>query len=128
MSNYIIHNGELYHFGVKGMKWGVRRKKTAPNHKKLVVREYMKATKDARRVMKSKEAQQTLSDARRVMKSKISRGEKWLTNNHTLMGMSISQANHYAAMQAHRTATNAGLMSMSLGTSMGTNPFMFGMM
>lgn len=25
MSNYIYVNGELYHYGVKGMKWGVRR-------------------------------------------------------------------------------------------------------
>ena len=25
MSNYIIANGELYHAGVKGMRWGVRR-------------------------------------------------------------------------------------------------------
>ena len=32
------------------------------------------------------------------------------------------------AMNAHRIATNAGLMNMSLGASMGTNPFMFGMM
>lgn len=25
MSDYIIINGKLYHHGVKGMKWGVRR-------------------------------------------------------------------------------------------------------
>ena len=27
MSEYVIINGELYHHGVKGMKWGVRKKK-----------------------------------------------------------------------------------------------------
>lgn len=26
MANYIIIDGELYHHGVKGMKWGVRKK------------------------------------------------------------------------------------------------------
>ena len=34
--NYIIHNGELYHYGVKGMKWGVRKKSLIdPNEPKI---------------------------------------------------------------------------------------------
>lgn len=28
MSNYIYKDGELYHYGVKGMKWGIRKKET----------------------------------------------------------------------------------------------------
>ena len=33
--NYIIHNGELYHYGVKGMKWGVvNDKKPMPTNDK----------------------------------------------------------------------------------------------
>ena len=28
-NNYVIVNGELYHHGVKGMKWGVRKDKTS---------------------------------------------------------------------------------------------------
>lgn len=46
--NYVIHNGELYHHGVKGMKWGVRRFQNpdgslTPAGKKRVTKEYEKS-------------------------------------------------------------------------------------
>ena len=43
MSNYIYYNGELYHHGVKGMRWGHRKPiistEGSPNHKPLTQQE-----------------------------------------------------------------------------------------
>lgn len=33
MNYRIVYSNELYHFGVKGMKWGVRRKEKAQERK-----------------------------------------------------------------------------------------------
>jgi RimJ/RimL family protein N-acetyltransferase len=34
MSNYVIINGELYHYGVKGMKWGIRKDRVRSSGRK----------------------------------------------------------------------------------------------
>lgn len=36
MSNYIYYNGELYHFGVKGMRWGQRKRQAREEYNKEV--------------------------------------------------------------------------------------------
>ena len=125
MGEYIAHDNELCHYGTLGMKWGVRRKTL--NRKKLVVRESAKADTNDK------------NTARKALQRFIGRGNEWVANHHALYA--AMEANRIAnntameahriasntAMEAHRIATNAGLMNMSLGASMGTNPFMFGM-
>ena len=115
MSEYIVCNDELYHHGVKGMRWGVRRKTS--NRKKLTVRESAKATTDDKNV------------TRKALQRFIDYGNEWVANHQALYAaMEANRIASNTAMNVHRIATNAGLMNMSLGASMGTNPHMFGMM
>lgn len=52
MSNYVLYNGELYHHGVKGMRWGIRKdritvRQASKNARKAYKEEYMNTTKAA---------------------------------------------------------------------------------
>ena len=99
-----MNNRELYHYGVKGMKWGVR--------------------KDRKKG--------TISRARPRPDSVMEIGkmiaQNWILNNNHLMNMQIQQANQFAMDAANRASINAALQGASLSISGGMNPFMFGTM
>ena len=54
MADYVIINGELYHHGVKGMKWGVRKK-----------REYSGGVAGAIRRKQTRNAERDIADAKK---------------------------------------------------------------
>ena len=47
MADYIYCNGELYHYGVKGMRWGVRRSKYSQKDKTSLMNRSVKSISPA---------------------------------------------------------------------------------
>lgn len=63
MSDYFIHNGELYHHGVKGMKWGVRKKIATALSPKTHATAYAKKRELKKQYAKDKGARRGLVNA-----------------------------------------------------------------
>lgn len=69
MNNYIIRNGELYHYGVIGMKWGVRRKSmdtSTSNPKSKKSRNLSEDAKEAARISKKHVSEMSNNELRKL--------------------------------------------------------------
>ena len=95
-----MENAYLAHYGVKGMKWGVRKERGLSKNKAPVLRQLStRQQADGATALHMHATQQ-------------------------LMQMQAQQA----LAEANRASINAGLQAASLSMTGGTNPFMFGMM
>jgi hypothetical protein len=100
---------ELYHYGVKGMRWGVRK-----DRKKAAITD-----------SKETPSRKSINKKRTFDMDKASRrGRLWIHDN-AFLNMQFQQANQWAMEQTNRASINAALQSVSLSISGGTNPFMF---
>ena len=71
-NNYVIRNGELYHWGVKGMRWGVRRaqKQTARMERKAQKKGWSEDAKTAA-LVKTKSVKQMSNTELRKLNERI---------------------------------------------------------
>ena len=116
---------ELYHHGILGQKWGIRRYQNAdgtltPKGKKR----YDKLTGSRKEAKLEKKLKQKYGIHEKIGKSFVNNRMM----NNAMMNNTIQQANQHAMEQANRAAINASLQAASLSISGGMNPFMFGMM
>ena len=129
MSNYIITNGELYHSGVKGMKWGVRKavKKTPPVVKKIAKKAKPMVEKGAAKIAKSvvenraANNQNNPSQTRQKLKLFASRGQKYATSmlTSTLAGVSVGVLTNAVFRAKGKHAVSNLLIGAAAGSSVG---------
>jgi hypothetical protein len=106
-NSYIIHNGELYHWGKKGMKWGVRRYQNPDGTlteagKKRYAKEYKKLSKKKRADYEPDIDEWTTRDSQEA--------QKILNSGSTLTG-NIRNLNNSIAKNAPKRRMNLDEMS-----------------
>lgn len=124
-------SNELIHYGVPGMKWGVRHDKPSngytktKNKYKTSKTKYNAAKKEQKNAIKetTKSLNKSVSDIIEKAKS----GYDFMQQQAIQQQMNTN-FNDWAMQESTRASINAANQAASLSMTGGMNPFMFGMM
>ena len=116
---------ELRHYGVKGMKWGVRK-----NRSNIPTDKESKNLEKNNRKNKEQDKRQDKKkiDKRSRLAARIASGKNFVQQNIIQQQLDTQRFMQWSAMESTRAAINASNQAASLAMSGGMNPFMFGMM
>lgn len=116
---------ELKHYGVKGMKWGVRKQKNSDDM--LNRKKNNRKNKEQDKEQDKKQDKKKI-DKRSRLAALIASGQNFVQQNIIQQQLDTQRFMQWSAMESTRAAINASNQAASLAMSGGTNPLMFGMM
>ena len=119
---------ELYHHGVKGQKWGVRRYQNtgaSKRNSKKISTGSEKQRNGKKTAISKKVFNKEIKD---INSATLNHGKTFVTQHLFNQQFLNQQFTDWSMQESTRASINAANQAASLGISGGTNPFMFGMM
>ena len=119
---------ELYHHGIKGQKWGVRRYQNtgASKRRSKKISTGSEKTKERKKIAIFKKVfNEKIKD---INSATLNHGKTFATQHLLNQQFMNQQFADWSMQESTRASINAANQAASLGLSGGTNPFMFGMM
>lgn len=124
MSNYIVQNSELYHYGVKGMKWGRRRYHNEERKQQKAERKQQRQEYKQQRQQQKVERKNNINKVYKKLNSSSTFAERVVYNDATRKkaakyivdnNMSVSEATRKAKQVAWvNTAIISGVLGAKL--------------